>query len=197
MGVSRCKIKGLEYWKVYRDWGEGSPVQRYFRITDKNERESYKRAVEEDESLRARQRAYLARQVFDLHYHIMPDGKLRGVRRVTVRRKGRKPTEAFQIRIKLPWEERPVFNSVSIDKHGVDGAFARVVEWYCDVYGFDKRSQMRSALRECVDAYKSALTIKTLPERVTAHENEPDWVAQMEREIKAFKARDKKVISGR
>lgn len=196
MAVSRCTITGHDYWKVYRKWG-GEAVQRYFRVDQPDEKTSYKKAQAEDESLRSRQRAYLARQVFDLHYHILPDGKLRGVRRVTVTRKGRKPVESFQVRIKLPWEDKPDFTSVSIERHGVDGAFDRVVDFYCDTYGFDPRSQMRSALRECVDAYKTGMQLKTLPDAVTAHENEPDWVEQMEQEIAAFKARDKKVISGR
>lgn len=195
MAVSKCTITGIEYWKVYRRWG-GDTAQRYFRVDQPNERESRKKADLEDESLRARQRAHLARQVFDLQYHILPDGKLRGVRRVTIKRAGRKPVESFQVRIKLPWEDQPDFTSVSIDKHGVDQAFERVVQWYCDVYGFDKRSQMRVALRECLAAYKTTLTLKALPESVTEQEDE-GWIERMEQEIQQFKARDKRAISGR
>lgn len=195
MAVSRCTITGIDYWKVYRRWGSET-VQRYFPVNKPNEHESRKKAEAEDQSLRSRQRAYLARQVFDLHYHIMDDGKLRGARRVTVQRAGRKPTEVFQVRVKLPWEDKPDFTSVSIDKHGVDEAFDIVVNWYCDVYGFDTRSQMRSALRECVNAYKTKLKLKALPELDTQQED-TGWVEQMEQEIAAFKLRDKKAIRGR
>jgi hypothetical protein len=194
MAVSRCTITGVDYWKVYRRWGE-TIIQRYFPVKP-NEKKSLKKATEQDESLQARQRAYSSRQVFDLSHHIMPDGKLRGIRRVTVSRANRKPVEVFQVRIKLPWNERPDFTSVSIEKHGVDDAFERVVQWYCDQYGFDRLSQMRTALRECLSAYKTTLAFKVLPRALTETANEVDWVAQMEKEIEHFKARDKKAIKG-
>ncbi len=197
MAVSRCEITGIEYWKVYRKWGEEAPIQRYLRVDKPNERESYKKALTEDQMLRSRQRAYLTRQVFDLNYHILPNGKLRGVRRVTAQRAGRKPVEVFQVRIKLPWEDKPDFNSVSIDKHGVDAAFERVLQWYCDVYGFDKRSEMRSALRQCLAAYKTTLTLNALPESVTEDEDDGSWVDRIEQEMQRYKARDRKMINGR
>lgn len=197
MAVTRCKITGIEYWKVYRNWGLDGPIQRYFPVHKPNERESFKKAKAEDESLRSRQRAYLARQVFDLNYHIMLDGKLRGLRRTTIERAGRKPAEYFQVRIKLPWEDKPDFTSVSIDKHGVDQAFERVLQWYCDVYGFDKRSEMRSALRQCLAAYKTTLTLKALPESVTEDEDDGSWVDRIEQEIQQYKSRDRKMINGR
>jgi hypothetical protein len=195
MAVSRCTITDIEYWKVYRRWGD-TTIQRYFPVNKPNERKSHKKALEQDESLRQRQRAYLSRQVFDLNHHIMPDGKLRGVRRVTVNRAGRKPAEFFQIRIKLPWDEAPQFTSLSIEKHGVDEAFDLAVQWYCDAYGFDRRSEMRSALRECLSAYKTTLVLKTLPSSVTESATSEDWVTQMEKEIEHFKARDKRAIKG-
>jgi hypothetical protein len=197
MAVSRCTITGIDYWKVYRYWGD-KPAQRYFRVDKPNARESLKKANAEDQSLRSRQRAYLTRQVFDLDYHILDDGKLRGVRRVTVIREGRNPKEAFAVRIKLPWETKPAFTSVSIDRHGVDAAFDRVVRYYCDVYGFDERSEMRSALRECVGAYKTRIRLQTLSQTLPEREsNDDDWAAAMEREIAAYKPRDRKTISGR
>jgi hypothetical protein len=197
MAVSRCEITGQEYWKVYRKWGN-EKAQRYFRVDKPNERESLKKAQTEDQSLRSRQRAYLSRKVFDLDYHIQSDGKLRGVRRVTVIREGRKPAECFQVRVKLPWEDRPDFTSVSIEKRGVLEAFNQVVEWYCDVYGFDKRSEMRPALRECVDAYMTKLKLKALPETVTEQEDDgDDWVSKIEKEIAQYKTRDRKMINGR
>lgn len=195
MAVSRCTISGIDYWKVYRRWG-GETAQRYFRVDQPNEIKSLKKAQAEDESLQARQRAYYARQVFDPAYHLLENGQLRGVRRVTVSREGRKPTEVFQVRIKLPWEDKPLFTSVSIDKHGVDEAHRLVVQWYCDQYGFDERSQMRSVLRETLTAYKTKLKLTALPERVTATA-EDGWAEAMQKEIEQFKQRDKRAISGR
>lgn len=195
MAISRCTIHGVEYQRVYRCWGH-TPIQRYFSIADLGEERALKKAIEEDESLRSRQRAYEARKVFNLQHHINKDGKLRGVGRVTVKRPGRRPTEAFHMRIKLPWDEKPLRGSVSIDRHGVEGAFDRVVQWYCDHYGFDERSQMRSALRETLGAYTTGMKVKALPETVTSDEDD-GWIEQMEKEIEQFKQRDKRAISGR
>ena len=196
MAVSRCRITGHDYWKVYRRWNDRT-TQKYFRADQPNERESLKKAQKEDETLRIRQWAFLARQVFDLSYHILPNGTMRGVRRVTVVREGRAPKEVFQMRAKAPWEKRAFYNSVSIDHHGVDQAFARVVDWYCNVYGFDKLSEMRPALRALVSAYKSKLSLKALPETVTEHENDGHWISKIEQEIAEFKKRDQRMIVGR
>lgn len=194
MAVSRCTITGIDYWKIYRRWGEET-VQRYIRVNKPNERESRKKADAEDESLRSRQRAYFARQVYQPDYHVNEKGQIRGIRRVTVKRAGRQPKEYFQARIKLPWEDEPEFTSVSIDKWGIDLAHEIMVEWYSDQYGFEGLSVMRSVLRETLAAYKSKMKFVALPERVT--ESADDGWSDLEKEIAAFKQRDKKAISGR
>lgn len=196
MAVSRCTISGIDYWRVYRRWDKQAPIQRYFRVDDPNEKESRKKAEEEDETLRARQRAHSARQVFKPSFHILEDGKLRGVRRVVVTREGRHPKDVFQVRIKLPWEEKPYFNSVSIDKYGLKAAFEKVVALYCDQYGFDRRSEMRGLLLQAYAAYAPTMKPIALPEQKAPQEQD-GWVDAIEREIEQFKRRNPKVISGR
>ncbi|PJF38964.1 MAG: hypothetical protein CUN55_15735, partial [Phototrophicales bacterium] len=87
----------LSYFRVFRAWG-GKEHQEYVRIK-RSRKAAYAKALEIDARLAKAQKAYELERAMSADYHIRDDGHIRGLRRVVVKRKGRKPSEVFELRI--------------------------------------------------------------------------------------------------
>ena len=83
-----------------------------------------------------------------------PDGRIRGVRRIIVRRKGRNPTEVFELRINIPWEDEIRRTTLSIDVHGFEKAFNMAVEKVAEWYGLASDSEAKKAMKGSYDVYR-------------------------------------------
>ncbi|MCP5169476.1 MAG: hypothetical protein H6999_06930 [Hahellaceae bacterium] len=151
MAIYDHKYGELPYFRVFRAWG-GKEYQEYVRIK-RNRDAAYRKAVEIDEKLAQRQRAYFTRQAYTIEYHLRKDGRIRGLRRVTVNRKGRAPTDVLELRINIPWEEKIHRTTLSIDIHGLENCFLMAVNKICEWYGLDKNSDVRKAMLNSMPLY--------------------------------------------
>jgi hypothetical protein len=196
MAITEFEYKGNKYWRITRAWNN-QEVQRYVPI-GKDPRDSLRKAKEQDETLRQRQRAYYLSLALDLSYHLNEQGQIRGIRRALQKRAGRNTTLAFECRVNVPWLDKVQFTKVSITRHGVIEAHRKAVEFYCDLYGFDQRSELRKALYGTISAYDASIVLKEA-KPVAQTLSEADAVAdQLRIEIEKFnKDRKRKVISGR
>ena len=153
MAIYDHKYGDLPYYRVFRAWG-GTEYQEYVRI--KRSRDAaYKKAVAIDEKLAQRQKAYYTAQAYTKEFHMRPDGRIRGVRRIVVRRKGRTPTEVFELRINIPWEDEIRRTTLSIDVHGFDKAFEMSIEKVAEWYGLASDSEAKKAMKGSFSVYQS------------------------------------------
>lgn len=153
MAIYDHKYGELPYFRVFRAWG-GKEYQEYVRI--KRSRDAaYKKAVEIDERLAARQKAFYTRQAYTTEFHIRKDGRIRGIRRVCVKRKGRAPTEVLELRINIPWEDSVRRTTISIDVHGLEKSFHMAVEKVCEWYGLEKGSEVKRAMLASYPIYQA------------------------------------------
>jgi|TARA_R110002049_G_scaffold5290_7_gene37146 hypothetical protein len=174
MAIYNHQYGDLSYYRVFRAWG-GQEHQEYIRI--KRSRDAaYKKALEVDERLAKAQKAFTAQQALSPSYHLRENGQIRGLRRIIVKRKGRNPSEAFELRINVPWEDDIRRTTISISVHGEQKAFLLAIEKICEWYGLKVKSELGQSLQSSLSAYtplntKSAAepsSDKTLPNEPAA-----------------------------
>ncbi|WP_250656079.1 hypothetical protein [Alkalimarinus coralli] len=152
MAIYDHKYGDLPYYRVFRAWG-GTEYQEYVRIK-RSRKAAYSKAKAIDEKLAQRQKAYYTAQAYTKEFHMRPDGRIRGVRRIIVRRKGRNPTEVFELRINIPWEDEIRRTTLSIDVHGFEKAFEMAVEKVAEWYGLASDSEAKKAMKASLPVYQ-------------------------------------------
>ena len=158
MAIYNHQYGDLSYYRVFRAWG-GQEHQEYIRI--KRSRDAaYKKALEVDARLAKAQKAFTIQQALSPSYHLRSNGQIRGLRRIIVKRKGRNPTEAFELRINVPWEEDIRRTTISISVHGEQKAFLLAIEKICEWYGLKMKSELGQCLQSSLSAY-APLNIQT------------------------------------
>ena len=80
MAIYDHKYGNLPYYRVFRAWG-GTEYQEYVRIK-RSKKAAYAKAKVIDERLARRQKAYYTAQAYTTAFHMRPDGRIRGVRRI-------------------------------------------------------------------------------------------------------------------
>jgi hypothetical protein len=153
MAIYDHKYGNLPYYRVFRAWG-GTEYQEYVRIKRSKEA-AYAKAKVIDERLARRQKAYYTAQAYTKEFHMRPDGRIRGVRRIIVKRKGRNPTEVFELRINIPWEDEIRRTTISVDVHGFEKAFQMAVDRVSEWYGLASNSDARKAMKASMSAYQN------------------------------------------
>jgi hypothetical protein len=143
----------LSYFRVFRAWG-GKEHQEYVRIK-RSRKAAYTKAQEIDARFAKAQKAFGLEQALSADYHIRPKGTIRGLRRIIVKRKGREPSEVFELRINVPWEDEIKRTTISIAVHGEEKAFQLCVDKICEWYGLRPRSDVAKAMACCLSAYQS------------------------------------------
>jgi hypothetical protein len=141
----------LSYFRVFRAWG-GEEHQEYVRIK-RSRNAAYTKAKEIDARFEKAQKAYCLERAMLPEYHVSPDGHIRGLRRVLVKRKGRSPADVFELRVNVPWESQIKRTTISISVHGAEQAFKLSVDKICEWYGLKPRSESRAAMTACIDLY--------------------------------------------
>lgn len=154
----------LSYYRVFRAWG-GKEHQEYVRIK-RSKKAAYAKAQEIDARFAKAQKAYELEQALSVDYHIREDGHIRGLRRIVVKRKGRNPSEVFELRINVPWEDEIKRTTISIGVHGEEKAFQLSVEKICEWYGIKPRSEAAKAMMQCLAAYQPSLLNEDGSEKV-------------------------------
>lgn len=144
MAIYDHKYGELSYYRVFRAWG-GQEHQEYVRIKD-DPKAAYAEAKAIDEKLAAQQLAHARDRAQQVDYHIHADGHIRGLRRVTVTRKGRQPTEVFELRINVPWREQVKRTTISMAVHGPEKAFDLAIQRICDFYDLAPEGETAQAL---------------------------------------------------
>lgn len=151
MAIYDHQYGDLSYFRVFRAWG-GQEYQEYVRI--KRSRDAaYKKALEIDKRLAKAQQTFITQQALSASFHVRSNGQIRGLRRVNVKRKGRKPIEVFELRINVPWREDIKRTTLSIAVHGEQKAFALALDVIIDGYGIKPKSNLAKALHSCFSAY--------------------------------------------
>ncbi len=153
MAIYDHKYGNLPYYRVFRAWG-GTEYQEYVRIKRSKEA-AYAKAKVIDERLARRQKAYYTAQAYTKEFHMRPDGRIRGVRRIIVKRKGRNPTEVFELRVNIPWEDDIRRTTISVDVHGFEKAFQMAVDRVSEWYGLASDSDARKAMNASKAAYQN------------------------------------------
>lgn len=151
MAIYDHKYGDLSYFRVYRSWG-GKEHQEYVRIKE-GRKAAYAKAKEIDDRLAAEQKAYVIRQAQEPSYHIREDGSIRGLRRVTVTRKGRAPVDVFELRVNVPWEKQVKRTTISIAVHGDEPGFAMSISKICEWYGLGQDSEARAKMLDQLPHY--------------------------------------------
>ncbi|MFD2230014.1 hypothetical protein [Alkalimarinus sediminis] len=192
MAIYDHKYGDLPYFRVFRAWG-GTEYQEYVRIK-RSRKAAYNKAKAIDEKLAQRQKAYYTAQAYTKEFHMRPDGRIRGVRRIIVRRKGRNPTEVFELRINIPWEDDIRRTTLSIDVHGFDKAFNMAVEKVAEWYGLASDSEAKKAMKASYDVYRlqtdpQANTDKPVKANKQQAEKESSAVQKAKDEIGSFAER--------
>jgi hypothetical protein len=155
MAIYNHQYGDLSYFRVFRAWG-GQEFQEYIRI--KRSRDAaYKKALEVDARLAKAQKAFIIEQALSPSYHLRSNGQIRGLRRILVKRKGRNPTEVFELRINVPWEEEIRRTTISISVHGEQKAFLLAIEKICQWYGLTVKSELGQCLQSSLSAYPPVL----------------------------------------
>ena len=144
MAIYDHKYGELSYYRVFRAWG-GKEHQEYVRIK-RSQKAAYAKAQEIDARLAKQQMEFCTQQALSPNYHIRPDGRIRGLRRIMVTRKGRTPAEVFELRINVPWDSEIKRTTISISVHGLDKAFQLAVDKICEWYGLTDDSAARTAM---------------------------------------------------
>lgn len=183
MAIYDHKYGDLPYFRVFRAWG-GTEYQEYVRIK-RSRKAAYAKAKAIDEKLAQRQKAYYTAQAYTKEYHMRSDGRIRGVRRITVKRKGRSPTEVFELRINIPWEDEIRRTTISIDVHGVEKAFKMAVDKVSEWYGLASDSDARKAMLASLPIYQQ----QTDASAKEASDKESSTVQKAKDEISHFAER--------
>ncbi len=134
----------LPYYRVFRAWG-GKEYQEYVRIKG-SKKAAYAKAKKIDERMAKEQEQFYKEQALTPGYHVRKDGSIRGLRRITVTRKGRNPAEVFELRINVPWEEGIKRTTLSVSVHGDEKAFKMAIDRICEWYGLSADSLARQAM---------------------------------------------------
>lgn len=163
MAIYDHKYGELLYFRVFRAWG-GEEHQEYVRIK-RSRNAAYTKAKEIDVRFEKAQKMYCLEQALLPAYHVRSDGHIRGLRRVLVQRKGRSPTDVFELRVNVPWESQIKRTTISVGVHGPDEAFKQSVDKICEWYGLKSRSAPRRAMMACSAAYLQKVNKMTLVER--------------------------------
>lgn len=153
MAIYDHKYGNLPYYRVFRAWG-GAEYQEYVRIK-RSKKAAYAKAKVIDERLARRQKAFYTAQAYTTEFHMRQDGRIRGVRRIIVKRKGRNPSEVFELRINIPWEDEIRRTTISVDVHGFEKAFQMAVDKVSEWYGLAPNSDARKAMANSMVAYQS------------------------------------------
>jgi hypothetical protein len=167
MAIYDHQYGDLAYFRVFRAWG-GREYQEYVRIK-RSRKAAYKKAQEIDARLARAQKAFMIEQALSPQYHIRPNGQIRGLRRVAVKRKGRTPIEVFELRINVPWREDIKRTTLSIAVHGEHKAFSMALDIIYACYAIKPRSELAQALQACFSAYarqENAASLDTKPPRL-------------------------------
>ncbi len=151
MAIYDHKYGDLSYYRVFRAWG-GKEYQEYVRIKD-DPKAAYAEAKQIDQRLAREQLAYARTRVRTADYHIHADGHIRGLRRVTVTRKGRQPSEVFELRINVPWIDQIKRTTISISVHGEEKAFELAIRKISDFYELPVDGDTAEAMRACRNVY--------------------------------------------
>jgi len=130
MAIYDHKYGELSYFRVFRAWG-GEEHQEYVRIK-RSRNAAYTKAKEIDARFERAQKAYCLEQALLPEYHVRPEGHIRGLRRVLVKRKGRSPSDVFELRVNVPWESQIKRTTISISVHGAEKAFKLSVDKICE-----------------------------------------------------------------
>jgi hypothetical protein len=141
----------LSYFRVFRAWG-GEEHQEYVRIK-RSRNAAYTKAKEIDARFEKAQKSYCLEHALLPEHHVRPDGHIRGLRRVLVKRKGRSPVDVFELRVNVPWESQIKRTTISISVHGAEKAFKLSVDKICQWYGLKPRSEPRVAMMACRELY--------------------------------------------
>jgi len=158
MAIYDHKYGDLSYFRVFRAWG-GEEHQEYVRIK-RSRNAAYAKAKEIDARFEKAQKSYCLEQALLPEYHVRSDGHIRGLRRVLVKRKGRSPSDVFELRVNVPWETQIKRTTISISVHGPDEAFKQSVDKICEWYGLKPRSAPRQAMMACSILYLQKDVIK-------------------------------------
>lgn len=146
----------LPYYRVFRAWG-GKEYQEYVRIKG-SKKAALAKAKKIDERMAREQEKYHRELAMTPGYHVRKDGSIRGLRRITVTRKGRSPAEVYELRINVPWEKGIKRTTLSIGVHGSEKAFKMAIEKICEWYSLSPDSLARQAMLSSYKIYaKSAL----------------------------------------
>ncbi len=180
----------LSYYRVFRAWG-GKEHQEYVRIK-RSKKAAYAKAKEIDARFAKAQKAYELERAMTIDYHVRDDGHIRGLRRIVVKRKGRNPSEVFELRINVPWEEEIKRTTISIGVHGEEKAFQLCVEKICEWYGIKPRSEVAKSMLTCLAAYQPSL----LDEEGKEREAQPESAAVAELVIKKAKTELTSITGG-
>jgi len=167
----------LSYYRVFRAWG-GKEHQEYVRIK-RSKKAAYTKAQEIDARFAKAQKAFGLKQALSSEYHIRPNGHIRGLRRITVKRKGRTPSEVFELRINVPWEDEIRRTTISIAVHGIDKAFRLSVEKICEWYGLKPRSEVCIDMHACYANYLENTDVGTSSIKQESKQEENTHVADM------------------
>lgn len=178
MAIYDHKYGDLPYFRVFRAWG-GTEYQEYVRIK-RSRKAAYNKAKAIDEKLAQRQKAYYTAQAYTKEFHMRPDGRIRGVRRIIVRRKGRNPTEVFELRINIPWEDEIRRTTLSIDVHGFEKAFNMAVEKVAEWYGLASDSEAKKAMKGSYDVYRLQTDPQANSDRVDKKVDNPQTESEKE-----------------
>lgn len=157
MAIYDHKYGDLSYFRVYRSWG-GKEYQEYVRIKG-GRKAAYAKAKEIDERLAEAQLLYTKERASEPDYHIRDNGSIRGLRRITVTRKGRAPVDVFELRVNVPWEKAVKRTTISISVHGEEKGYQMAIEKICEWYGLDKGSLACDAMMNCFSHYKESGTV--------------------------------------
>jgi len=156
MAIYDHKYGDLSYYRVFRAWG-GKEYQEYVRIR-KSRKSAYAKAKQIDSRLAKQQQDYCIKQAKSPSYHVRKDGGVRGLRRITVTRKGRAPADVFELRINVPWEQDIKRTTISVAVHGEARAFELAVDRICSWYKLSEDSPARLAMMEQFGYYAEKST---------------------------------------
>lgn len=153
MAITEHIVNQTPYYRIYRAWGRNEH-QEYVRIK-RSKAVAYKKALIIDERLATGQKAYFFNLALSPEYHIRDDGRVRGLRRIIVKKSDRADAEVFELRINIPWQENKINRTtISIPIHGLQGAFDKCVDLIAEWYDFTPNSDVIKAIRETFKVYE-------------------------------------------
>ena len=152
MAITEHVVNNKNYFRIYRAWGR-NVHQEYVRIK-RSKQAAYTKALIIDERLERGQRAYFMKQASSPKFHIMSDGRVRGLRRIIVKKRDRPDAEVFDLRINVLWEEKIYRTTISIPVHGLKSAFDKSIALIAKWYGLPPDSSVLKAIEETFYIYE-------------------------------------------